>query len=229
MTDQLFLRHSVPSTLELSEGQFFGRLVPFDVPMPVVDDLPNGQQDAYHEGFRLGAFKRQVESGEPGVLRRVGLKHDHVGGLGYLGPLVEAEERSDGLYGEFRVLTSRRGDVSELVGLGVDELSIEFLVRREGTTIDDDGVRWRTDVRLGDVALLPQGAYGAAGAKVLAMRDLDELIAEKAEGERIERERIEAEEAERVEVERRQKLLDELDEFLAAAKARQADLVERYA
>ena len=228
MTDQLHVR-TFAAELDFTEGRLFGRLVPFDVSMPVADELPSGGLDTYLEGFRPGAFLRQVASTEPGVLRRVGLKHDHVGGLGYLGPLVEAEERSDGLYGEFRVLPSRRHDVAELVGLGVGELSIEFVERKDGTEVDAAGIRWRTDVRLGDVALLPQGAYGAAGAKVLAMRDLDEVIAEKAEEERLERERVEAEQAEQAEHERRRQLIAELDEFLDGAKARQLELAERFA
>lgn len=232
---------TLPTATELTEGQLLARLIPYNVTARVLDELPGGQYDSYTEGFRLGAARRQAGSSEPGVLRRIGLKHDHDGGLGYLGPLFSLEERDDGLYGEFRVLPSRRGDVAAMYELGIDELSVEFLERKGGTEVDKDGVRWRTDVHLLGAALLPAGAYGRHGAGVLAMRELDELIAEQdaeREHQRIEaeaaaeaaaqaeRERVAAEAAEQVAQARRQELAD-FDTFLAEARQKQADYAER--
>lgn len=236
-------KRTVPTTVEFSEGQLMARLVPYDKTARVLDDLPGGGIEVYTEGFRPGSFRRQAASSEPGVLRRVALKHDHEGGLGYLGPLFSLDERDDGLYGEFRVLPSRRGDVAAMYELGIDEISVEFLERKNGTDVDDDGVRWRTDAHMLAAALLPAGAYGRHGAGVLAMRELDELIAEHdadeerqraddetkaAEAAEAERLRAEVEAAEAA-AEARRRELAELDEFLTAAKATQAVYAERLA
>lgn len=215
-------RHSMPTVAEFSEGRLFARLVPYDTPVMVADELPNGGVDVYEEGFRSGAFTRQAATAEPGVLRRIGLKHEHLGGLGYLGPCVELDDRADGLYGWFRVLPSMRDDVAELAELGIDQVSIEFRLRGAAAVSDkagDDGVRWRTDVHLDAAAILPQGAYGRVGAGVLAMRDLDELAEEKAaqDAARVERERAEAEEA--AEAERQRKA----DEQRAADEERRRE------
>ena len=226
-----------PTEIKLQdEGFLTGRLVPFDVSVPVADVVASGL-DEYVEGFRAGAFHRQLDATEPGVLRRVGLKHEHNGGggasLGYIGPLTEAWEEPDGLYGKFMVLPSRRNDVSALVGLGIEHLSIEFLEMRKGTDVADDGVRWRTDVHLSGVALLPQGAYGEAGAKVLALRELserselDRIERESEAAETLERERAEAAAA-AAEAERAARFAD-WDTFLEAEKARQTELSQRYA
>lgn len=238
-------RHSMPTVAEFSEGRLFARLVPYDAPVIVADELSDGRVDVYEEGFRSGAFARQAATSEPGVLRRIGLKHEHLGGLGYLGPCVELEDRDDGLYGWFRVLPSMREDVAELADLGIDQVSIEFRLRGAAAVKDtagDDGVRWRSDVHLDAAAILPQGAYGRAGAGVLAMRSIDELAAEKAaqEAERAERERVEREEAaeaereraaveERVAAEeRRRERLAEIERVAEEQRRRGRELVERF-
>jgi hypothetical protein len=225
-----------PAELSFAEGRLVGRLVPFDATATVHDLSTTGGVVQYVEGFRHGAFSRQATSSEPGVLRRVMLKHEHDGGMGYLGPLVSLDERADGLYGEFRVLPSMREDVAELHSLGIAELSVEFLERKNGTAVDDAGVKWRTDVHLGGVALVPQGAYGASGARVLAMRAYDDLIAEQAAetAAEVEAERARhaaevaaAEQAEQ-EAEARRRQVDEIATFLAEAKAAQVELAARF-
>lgn len=233
MTIDLHTR-TIPVNLELAEGRLFGRLMPYGVSAPVVDELPNGGIDAYIEGFRRGAVARQAAAQEPGVLRRIMLKHEHADGLGYLGPLVSLEERDDAAYGGFMVLPSHRENVAALHELGIREISIEFATRKGGTVVED-GVRWRTDIHLIGAALTAKGAYGSLGAEVLAMRDLNDLVAEQAEAEEAERQRAEAEAADterlRVEaeaIEQRRRQLDEVDPWLETAKARQAELVERY-
>lgn len=232
MTD-LHVR-TMPVDLEFAEGRLFGRLIPFDAPTPVVDEMPDGRLDAYVEGFRKGALARQADASEPGVLRRVMLKHEHGDGLGYLGPLVGLEERDDAAYGEFVVLPSHRENVMALYELGIRELSVEFMERKNGTSIED-GVRWRTGVHLVGAALVARGAYGALGAEVLAMRGIDDLVAEQAAEEEAERQRAAAEveaeaaaAAEVVAVEERKRALIEVDAFLAEAQAKQAELAERF-
>lgn len=231
---------TVPVDLSLSEGRLFGRLVPFDAPSPVVDATPDGGIDAYIEGFRRGVFSRQAEASEPGVLRRVMLKHEHTDGLGYLGPLVALEEQDDGAYGEFMVLPSHRENVMALHELGIRELSVEFLERKNGTVIED-GVRWRTSAHLAGAALVAQGAYGALGAEVLAMRSISDLVAEQEAEREAERQRAAAEaeaqaaaDAERAEAEaaaaaaeERKRILADVDAFLADAHAKQAELLAR--
>jgi hypothetical protein len=236
---------TVPVDVSLNDGRLLTRIVPFDVSTPVADVRSDGTFDAYIEGFRRGVFGRQATSTEPGVLRRVMLKHEHDGGLGYLGPLVSLEERDDGAYAEFMVLPSYRADVMALHEVGIREMSVEFLERKDGTA-EEDGVRWRTSAHLIGAALVAKGAYGALGAEVLAMRSIDELIAEQAATQEAERQRAEAEEvaareraeaeevarvaaeAEAVAAEERRRAVVEMEAFLADAQARQAELAERY-
>ncbi|WP_116998443.1 hypothetical protein [Desertimonas flava] len=153
------LVRSFPADLEMSEGQLFGRLVPFDVSARVADPRPDGTWDRYSEGFRRGAFAGQTG----GAVAGVDLRHKHGGaGLGYLGPATSLEEHTDGLHGEFKVISTRRADVADLLANGVTGLSIEFR-ERPGGTIERDGVRWRTNVHLDAVALEHRGAYADAG------------------------------------------------------------------
>lgn len=182
--------HVRAADFEYSEGQLFGRLVPYDVPARVVDVRADGSLDVYQEGFRSGAFARQLGSSEPAVLRRVAFwhTHDHSEGAGYLGPARSLEDKPDGLHGEFRVLSSKRGDVADLLEEGHNKLSIEFREMNGGTDVDGD-VRWRTRVHLGGVALDPKGAY--PGAEVLSFRSIDELVAEAAEEQEAELRRAE--------------------------------------
>lgn len=240
MTTDLHTR-AFPTNVELNEGRLFARLVPYGAVAMVVDDLPGGGlSEPYVEGFRHGAFQRQAAMTlETGMLQRVLLTHEHGGDR--LGPLVGLEERGDGLYGEFRVLPTKREDVTELHSIGIREISIEFRERPNGTVIEDK-VRWRTDAHLAGAALVSRGAYGAAGAEVLALRSLDELIAEQAAADEA-RKRAEADAAaeaaaataateaaaaEAAAADERRRQLVELEEWEKAAKAKQAEFVERY-
>lgn len=229
--------------LEYSEGQLFGRLVPFDVAAQVADVLPSGKLDVYEEGFRAGAFGRQVRSVEPGVLKRIAFWHTHAhsDGAGYFGPARTLEEREDGLYGEFRILPSKRDDLAALMSEGINDLSIEFKELRGGTEVDDDGVRWRTSVHLGGVALDATGAY--PGAEVLSYRSMHDLIEAHASEAAAERARVEnearvaeeaaatraAEEAALEASAEKLRRMRELDDWLSAERARQVELAARYA
>jgi hypothetical protein len=232
---------TVPVELELSEGQLFGRLVPYGVVAQVADLTPSGDLDIYDEGFRKGAFARQAASTEPGVLRRVALRYEHDNPLRE-GVLISLEERDDGAYGEFMILPSYRNNWRALYDAGINELSVEFRERKEiGTSIEDD-VRWRVDAQLVGTALVAQGAYGAVGAEVLSMRSLDEILAEQRAEREAAKERAAAEAeaaaaevaaaeaaaAEEAAAEERRRALAEVEAFLAEARGRQAELAERY-
>lgn len=227
--------HVRTAPLEYSEGQLFGRLVPLNVSARVADVLPDGQIDVYEEGFRPDVFDRQLRS-DPAMIRRVGFwhTHEHNDGAGYFGPASNLEQRADGIYGEFRVLTSKRDDLRDLMDEGIVNLSIEFKERVGGTSIDDSGVRWRTSAHLHGVALDPRGAY--PGAEVLAFRSIDDLLEERAAelaaraaAEARERADSEAEERERAEREakeaadrEREREQRELEEWLKAERDRAA-------
>jgi hypothetical protein len=231
---------TVPVELELSEGQLFGRLVPYGVVAQVADLTPSGDLDIYDEGFRKGAFARQAASTEPGVLRRVALRYEHDNPLRE-GVLISLEERDDGAYGEFMILPSYRNNWRALYDAGINELSVEFVEQKGGTSIEDD-VRWRTNARLVGTALVARGAYGAVGAEVLSMRSLDEILAEQQAEREAAKERAAAEAeaaaaevaaaeaavAEEAAAQERKRALAEVEAFLAEARERQADLAERY-
>lgn len=188
--------------LEYSEGELYGRLVPLNRSTRVVDVLANGKLDVYEEGFREGVFDRQMA--DTAMIRRIAFwhTHDHQDGAGYFGPATNLEQRDDGIYGSFRILTSKRADLRDLMDEGVVNLSIEFKERSGGTAVDDDGVRWRTSAHLHGVALDPRGAY--PGAEVLAFRSVDDLVEEYQAEQEQAREREAAEAAEAAERERQE-------------------------
>lgn len=234
-TQQTFVRAFATTLEQTGTRQLTGRFVPYDVDALVLDELPDGNVDIYREGFRRGAFAPQIDSREPAVLRRIGLVHTHAGGLGYLGPVTALRDGDDGLWGDVAVLRSKANDVEDLMGAGVSELSVEFRLPKVGhTTVDDDGVRWRTRAHLDQIALEAKGAY--TGARVLAFRaELDELAqqeaarAAEAEAERIAAEAAAAAEREQAEAaEAAVKRRAELDEWLAAEQVKQEQLRRKY-
>lgn len=181
MTRQTFLRaFPSPQIERIGPRQLTGRLVPYNTPADVLDELPNGQVDVYREGFRPGAFGPQANANDKGVLAKIGLIHRHDGGLGFLGPFTALREQPDGLYGDVAILRSKADDVEDLLAAGVEELSVEFrLPRRDHTEVDGEGVRWRNRAHLDQVALEPRGAYRTA--QVLAYRaEIDEQAAAEA-------------------------------------------------
>lgn len=220
------------ASLELSGGRLRGRLVPYDEPALVMDVLPSGKVDIYDEGFRASAFDRLLRDPK-GNAGRIELKHRHDGGLGYLGPGVLLEQGDDGFYAEFQVVRSLRDDVEDLLAAGHRGLSIEFREMPDGT-VEEDGVRWRTDVRLTGAALEWRGAYSSA--EVLAMRsEIEAERSEQADEEAAERERAEAEAAAAAEVEAKLAEAEEKARKSAAVAAWvaeqeriQAELAARY-
>jgi HK97 family phage prohead protease len=179
-----------------------GLFVPWDVPAEVADVETdrNGERQLvrYREGFRAGAFDRQVMSPEPGVVRRVVLRDQHHDGLGKLGHVVALRNVAEGLHGTVHILPSRVDDVDALIEDGVHGLSAEFhpLGRPD---LSPDGTVWRTKAHLVGVALEATPAY--ADARVLAMRAA-----------------VEVDDEERAADEARQRELAELDAWLASAR-----------
>jgi HK97 family phage prohead protease len=197
MTQQLFIR-AYPTTLEIADKRTLsGRLVPYNEPANVLDELPGGKRDIYQEGFRPGAFAPQANSTNQGVIAKIGFVHTHVGGLGYMGTFTGLKERADGLYGNVRVMPTKAADLEALLESGVRELSVEFhLPRGSNTEVDAAGIRWRTHAHLVQVALEAKGAYSSA--QVLAFRsEMEQEDKEQAEAEAAaEAERKATEEAE---------------------------------
>lgn len=218
--------------VEHHDGVVTGLLVPFDSPAWVRDVMPDGSFDDYQEGFRREAFDRMLTDPRAHA-GRLAFKHMHEGGLGYMGTGTDIEARDDGLWGSFKIVTSRRADVADLMDAGVRGLSIEFNETPNGT-VEEDGVRWRTNVRLSAVALEWRGAYSEA--QVLAYRaENAELAAERA----VEAELAAADadvavraaaERERLveEAGRRARAMTELQEWLADQESKQLELSARF-
>lgn len=218
--------------LDMHDGRVTGRLVPYDKPTLVLDTLPNGKVDIYDEGFRRGAFDRLLIDPK-GNAGRIEFKHRHVGGLGYLGPGVDLEQADDGMYGTFQIVRTRRDDVADLLAAGHRGLSIEFR-EMPGGTVEEDGVRWRTDVRLTGVALEWQGAYSEA--EVVAVRsEVESEDAERIATEQAQREReqadaaeAEAEQARQAEADALRRKQAEVAAWVAEQEALQAELAAKY-
>lgn len=148
---------------ESADGDGFtveGILVPFDVVTHGASDP--GRKRIYSETFKKGAFAKTIQ--EAG--RNVVLRPAHGGPP--VGKAVLLEERTDGLWGRFRVSDTQAGrEMLTLMRDGVtDLLSIEFIPIKHKT--NDYGVVERQEVVLRGVAATPHPAY--VGAHVEAIR-----------------------------------------------------------
>ncbi|HKY68602.1 MAG TPA: hypothetical protein VJM49_19610 [Acidimicrobiales bacterium] len=226
-TSQLVHVRAYPAHVEQTgPRQLTGRLLPYNVAVDVLDELPDGRYDIYSEGFRPGAFDPQVNLRDK--VSKIGLIHTHVGGLGYLGPFTSLREQPDGLYGDVRIVPSKVEDVAALLEAGVDELSVEFrLPRSNHTEVDGDGVRWRTRAHLDQVALEPKGAYRSA--QVLAFRaEVDEEKREQAEAAADAEAAAEAAAAKAAAAEERRERWDAMTKRLDGEVAKQQDYALRF-
>jgi HK97 family phage prohead protease len=129
-----------------------GILVPWDTPTVINDRLT--------EGFRSGAFDRQMERPY-----RVPFALGHMGANGELGGhavgrLTMIRNDAAGLYGEAYVSETERGDeVLTLLRDGVyGSLSIGFRDMAPQAP-DKDGVTWRTSAQLIELAVVLTPAY----------------------------------------------------------------------
>jgi HK97 family phage prohead protease len=139
------------------------RIVPYDVPTVVAD--PPAMRP-YREVFLHGAFERQIAA--PGRVK-VWLNFEHEQGIrGIVGHGLELQERTDGLYGSFRVHENPDGDKAlQLVDQELlTGLSLEFAALRSR---DVNGITQRLRAHVDKVSLCRSPAY--PGAEVLAVRD----------------------------------------------------------
>lgn len=137
-----------------------GRAVPYNVDQVINRSLT--------ERFQEGAFSAQLVASH-----RIPFTRGHMSQGGVLiGKTTKLEERSDGLYGEWRVSRTVTGEetLALLEDGALDQLSIGF---RElpGGTRRLNGVEVRTKAHLIEVSVVMAGAYGE-GATVESVREL---------------------------------------------------------
>lgn len=171
------LTRSVPVSEVAFDGSTLEALfVPWDESTTIYGDP--GHPEPYGEGFKRSAFDLQLDT-HPQTVRAVTLLPEH-GSSEHYGRTRELRRVDAGLHGVVTVMASHREDVEQLVEMGVDHVSIEFLALHK-PRIDTSGVHWRTSgVLLQAVALTPSPAY--ASSKVLALREA--VVLEEAERSR---------------------------------------------
>lgn len=190
------LCRSVPvAEIAFDAGTLEALFVPWDRAVPVVEMTDEGV-DKYEEGFRPGAFDRQLEM-FPHSVQAVTLLPRH-GSTETFGHARELTNTAAGLHGVVSVLPSRRDDVRTMIEDGVDSVSIEFHPLQRSPR-EERGVRWRSHAYLTGVAMTAVPNYPEA--RVLAMRD--EADAQAAEA-------------------RRRQDLDDLDDWLETERNRWA-------
>lgn len=160
MSDHLF--RALGADVEIKDGRTVcGILVPWNTPTHINQVLT--------EGFRSGAFDRQMERPY-----RVPFALGHLGPNGTMGGkavgrMMNLRNDAAGLYGEARVSETAAGD--ELLTLLRDDvlgnLSIGFRDMQPQAP-DRDGVTWRTSANLTELAVVITPAY--AGAQVTGVR-----------------------------------------------------------
>ena len=137
-------------------------------PWGEVARVRDGSGPAYDETFRRGAFARTIT--ERGDRVKVYANHSHRQGASPIGKAVRLTETDAGLEAELRISATAAGDEAlQLVRDGaLDSLSVGFSPLR---TVREGGRTVRTEVALGEISLVPYGAYD--GARVMAVRSAD--------------------------------------------------------
>lgn len=150
-----------------------GLAVPYDTEVEVRD-----WEGAYREVFRIGAFAKTIK--ERG--HKVKLLDSHKRYSDPIGRAVALEERSDGLYGAFRIAQTARGDeIIQLIRDGaLDSFSVGFRPQRTRWSDLNDEIKGlrkdyvrrredgslvlaeRTEVRLDETSVVPFPAYDDA-------------------------------------------------------------------
>ena len=151
-------------TAELQEGD--GRtvealVVPYGQPAVVSDG-----GEPYTEQWEFGAFSKQTRAADK---VKVFLNFEHEPGLrGIIGRASALVERTDGLYGTFRVMDNSDGNKAlELVREGLlGGISLEAITLR---SVRENGLVRRVRAHLDKVSLCRFPAF--ADARVLAVRD----------------------------------------------------------
>ena len=152
-----------------------GMIVPFNVPAQVVEPNPTtGELERYVEAFASGSCTRMEQAAQRrGNAAFIRLTLDHDAGFdSRVGHGVSIEQRDDGAYASFRLYRGPQLEkVQSMIEESHDGMSVEF--SDVVAPVDRDGVRWRRQVAIPAVTLTPSPTY--EGARVLAMRDTDEL------------------------------------------------------
>ncbi len=145
---------------DVSGRTIFGIAAPFDQWAEVHDN--KGPSRPYQERIARGAFARSIR--ERGHKISLIYDHQHESTLP-IGRAVRLEERDDGLYGEFQVARTARGDEAlELVRDGMlDGFSIRAGIVK--SKADSRSQVTRHELALADVSLTPQPVYGSAGVQ----------------------------------------------------------------
>jgi HK97 family phage prohead protease len=158
MTTSMLYRAFTPD-LEVRSGDGTGRTV-YGIAVPY--NAPTRINAHLTEVFVRGAFAHQV--GRPGRVK-FAREHMPLGGE-LIGAATLLREDTHGLYGEFRIAATPKGNETlELIRAGaLDELSIGFIEvpgqnRKMGNGLVE---RHRADLR--EVAVVMEGAYGQLAA-----------------------------------------------------------------
>ena len=174
MTHTRALALPEPLHLRADENMVEGIVVPFGQVADVAE-IVNGELRRYKEGFRAGSCERMVQGararGNAGFIK---LTLDHDDALDKrVGSGVLIEERSEGAFMQFKLHRRAELDlIKSLIEDSHDGFSIEFSDVADPDEVD--GVTWRRQIHMQAVSLTPVPVY--AGAKVLALRDDDELL-----------------------------------------------------
>jgi HK97 family phage prohead protease len=151
--------------VELREAGDGRTLCGVAVPYGSTTNIPGGL-----ERFMPGAFAAQIGSGNVGRVKFFDNHDDAIAGRHPIGKTSLLRERSDGLYGEWPLYQTAKGnDALTLVREGaVTGLSIGFKALDGGTRRGADGAYERHAAHLDHVVLTSQPAYVTAG--VMAVR-----------------------------------------------------------
>lgn len=175
LADEPLHRAAKVVDLDAPEGIVTARMVPYEQPAQIYDDLV----ETFARGSLAGATK---------VPKRVKVTDQQHNGMVVIGHAVAIRDEADGLYADLKIADTAAGrDTLTLIRDGfLDEMSIEFrpLAKHMKVTRDEAGithVRHERALLLG-VSPVSHGAYGR-GAKVLSVRAQQILASDDAERE----------------------------------------------
>jgi HK97 family phage prohead protease len=180
MTLQLYRSFTGP--IEQTDAHTLtGRIVPWGQEAVVIEPDETGERLVrYSEQWERGAFDTQLKAENQGIVRKIALRDEHAEGLGKIGWALALHDRDDGMWGTFRVREAAMADVSQMYEDGIDGLSVGFHPLRGGTRVQvraqGDELRVRSRAYIDHVALVATPTW--AGARVLALRDSDEMVAD---------------------------------------------------
>lgn len=167
MTENEILRRSFPAELEAGDGRTLeGLAVPYGVPAEVQD-----RDRRYRESFEAGAFQRATRAANRLELL---VEHRDDGPIDAVGVGLAFEERTEGLWGSWRIYDGAIGDhvLERVKGGALRGLSVGFRPLGPGRRTED-GTLVRTACHLDEVSLTRSPAY--AKALVASLRSAPDL------------------------------------------------------